>query len=130
VPGGIRPRAACPHGQRREPYKPGRTWPTGEPTGHRGQAAPAGWLIRRSCAVSGTPWHPQEATVAGDILGPGQRQAVEDLGSAWGNEYDIGGQGGRYFARLSDGTGEVLEAGTAAGLDAMIRADQAREVTP
>jgi hypothetical protein len=68
--------------------------------------------------------------VGGDILSPGQRRAVEELALAWGGAYDIGSKGGRYYARRDDGTGEALEGDTPDALDAAIRADQAREVTP
>jgi hypothetical protein len=68
--------------------------------------------------------------VGGDILTPGQRRAVEELGLAWGATYDIGSRGGRYYARRDDGTGEALEGDTPDALDAAIRADRAREVTP
>jgi hypothetical protein len=79
--------------------------------------------------VSGTPWHPQEAAAAGDILSPGQRRAVEELDLAWGHSYDIGSQGGRYFARRDDNTGEAFKGDTPEELDAAIRADHVREVT-
>jgi hypothetical protein len=62
----------------------------------------------------------------GDILTAAERQAVEELALTWGDTYDIGGQGGRYFARRDDGTGEALEGGTQAELEAAIRADQAQ----
>jgi hypothetical protein len=65
--------------------------------------------------------------VGDDILSRGQRRAVEKLALAWGDRYDIGGQGGRYFARRDDGTGEALEGDTPAALDAAIRADQTRK---
>jgi transcriptional regulator with XRE-family HTH domain len=71
----------------------------------------------------------QVATVAGDILSPGQRRAVEELTLAWGGRYDIGSAGGRYYARRDDGTGEALEGDTPDALDTAMRADRAREVT-
>ena len=34
-----------------------------------------------------------------------ESRALEDLDSLWGDEYDVGFRGGRYFARRVDGTG-------------------------
>ena len=52
------------------------------------------------------------------------------LGLAWGGVYDIGSQGGRYYARRDDGTGAALEGDAPGELDAAICADLAAEVTP
>ena len=53
-----------------------------------------------------------------------ESRALEDLDSLWGDEYDVGFRGGRYFARRVDGTGHALYADTPEELDAAIRADQ------
>lgn len=51
--------------------------------------------------------------------------ALEDLDSLWGDEYDLWYREGRYQGRRVDGTGQTLTAATPVGLDAEIRADRA-----
>jgi hypothetical protein len=52
------------------------------------------------------------------------QQALEDLDSLWGDEYDLAYRDGQYIARRVDATGVALRAATPEELDAAIRADQ------